>query len=73
MCEQQLDYDSKVVQKKFYHDALLEITLPVVIKRMDNKWRTVGGTIRLTPPHQDFPFQYIGFNLSFTCAGSAAV
>ncbi|KAM9349093.1 protein Niban 1-like [Symphorus nematophorus] len=36
----QLDYDSRVVQKRLYQEALLEITLPVLTKRMDSKWKS---------------------------------
>ncbi|KAI3374475.1 hypothetical protein L3Q82_006300 [Scortum barcoo] len=36
----QLDYDSRVVQRRLYQEALLEITLPVLTRRMDNKWKT---------------------------------
>ncbi|XP_026169956.1 protein Niban 1-like [Mastacembelus armatus] len=36
----QLDYDSRVVQRRLYEEALLEITLPTLTRRMDNKWKT---------------------------------
>uniref|UniRef100_A0A8C4D9H2 Niban 1/2/3 domain-containing protein n=1 Tax=Dicentrarchus labrax TaxID=13489 RepID=A0A8C4D9H2_DICLA len=36
----QLDYDSRVVQRRLYQEALLEITLPALTKRMDSKWKT---------------------------------
>ncbi|KAE8291412.1 Protein Niban [Larimichthys crocea] len=35
----QLDYDSRVVQKRLYQEALLEITLPALTRRTDNKWK----------------------------------
>ncbi|XP_035861098.1 protein Niban 1-like isoform X2 [Sander lucioperca] len=34
----QLDYDSRVVQRRLYQEALLEITLPALTRKMDNKW-----------------------------------
>ncbi|XP_037314466.2 protein Niban 1-like [Pungitius pungitius] len=34
----QLDYDSRVVQRRLYQDALLEITLPALTRKMDIKW-----------------------------------
>ncbi|XP_035026225.2 protein Niban 1 [Hippoglossus stenolepis] len=36
----QLDYDSRVVQRRLYQEALLEITLPALTRRMDIKWKT---------------------------------
>ncbi|KAM4551663.1 protein Niban 1-like [Odontesthes bonariensis] len=36
----QLDYDSRVVQKRLYQEALLEITLPSLTRKMDSKWKT---------------------------------
>nr|XP_019968880.1 PREDICTED: protein Niban-like [Paralichthys olivaceus] len=36
----QLDYDSRVVQRKLYQEALLEITLPALTRSMDTKWKT---------------------------------
>ncbi|KAM4727895.1 protein Niban 1-like [Anableps anableps] len=36
----QLDYDSRVVQRRLYQEALLEITLPSLIRRMDSKYKT---------------------------------
>ncbi|XP_040000691.1 protein Niban 1-like isoform X2 [Xiphias gladius] len=36
----QLDYDSRVVQRRLYQEALLEITLPALTRRMDSKWKT---------------------------------
>ncbi|MEQ2290835.1 hypothetical protein AMECASPLE_007059, partial [Ameca splendens] len=36
----QLDYDSRVVQRQLYQEALLEITLPSVISRMDQKCKS---------------------------------
>ncbi len=42
VCEQQLDYDSRVVQRRLYQEALLEITLPALTRRMDSKWKSVG-------------------------------
>ncbi|XP_069029323.1 LOW QUALITY PROTEIN: protein Niban 1-like [Embiotoca jacksoni] len=36
----QLDYDSRVVQRRLYEEALLEITLPSLSRRMDSSWRT---------------------------------
>uniref|UniRef100_A0A3Q0QPR8 Niban 1/2/3 domain-containing protein n=1 Tax=Amphilophus citrinellus TaxID=61819 RepID=A0A3Q0QPR8_AMPCI len=38
----QLDYDSRVVQRRLYEEALLEITLPTLTRKMDSKWKTVG-------------------------------
>uniref|UniRef100_A0A3Q2NP75 Protein Niban n=1 Tax=Fundulus heteroclitus TaxID=8078 RepID=A0A3Q2NP75_FUNHE len=35
----QLDYDSRVVQRRLYQEALLEITLPSLISRMDSKYK----------------------------------
>ncbi|KAG7235755.1 hypothetical protein INR49_002257, partial [Caranx melampygus] len=37
----QLDYDSRLVQRRLYKEALLEITLPVLTRRMDSKWKSV--------------------------------
>ncbi|XP_068557494.1 protein Niban 1-like [Cebidichthys violaceus] len=34
----QLDYDSRVVQRRLYQEALLEITLPALTRKMDSKW-----------------------------------
>ncbi|XP_059200524.1 protein Niban 1-like [Centropristis striata] len=34
----QLDYDSRLVQRRLYLEALLEITLPALTKKMDTKW-----------------------------------
>lgn len=45
VCEQQLDYDSRVVQRRLYQEALLEITLPVLARTMDGKWKTVGHVL----------------------------
>lgn len=42
VCEQQLDYDSRVVQRRLYQEALLEITLPALTRSMDSQWKTVG-------------------------------
>ncbi|XP_063318250.1 protein Niban 1-like [Pelmatolapia mariae] len=36
----QLDYDSRVVQRRLYEEALLEITLPTLTRKMDSKWKT---------------------------------
>uniref|UniRef100_A0A3B4ULG3 Protein Niban-like n=1 Tax=Seriola dumerili TaxID=41447 RepID=A0A3B4ULG3_SERDU len=36
----QLDYDSRVVQRRLYEEALLEITLPALTRRMDIKWKS---------------------------------
>nr|XP_046263698.1 protein Niban 1-like [Scatophagus argus] len=36
----QLDYDSRVIQRRLYQEALLDITLPVLTKKMDSKWKT---------------------------------
>ncbi|KAF7222819.1 protein Niban 1 [Nothobranchius furzeri] len=36
----QLDYDSRVVKRRLYQEALLEITLPSLVRRMDSKWKT---------------------------------
>ncbi|XP_070830593.1 protein Niban 1-like [Chaetodon trifascialis] len=36
----QLDYDSRVVQRRLYQEALLEISLPALTRRMDSKWKT---------------------------------
>ncbi|XP_060940598.1 protein Niban 1-like [Limanda limanda] len=36
----QLDHDSRVVQRRLYQEALLEITLPALTRRMDIKWKT---------------------------------
>ncbi|KAF1383280.1 hypothetical protein PFLUV_G00130220 [Perca fluviatilis] len=36
----QLDYDSRVVQRRLYQEALLEITLPALTRKMDNKWKS---------------------------------
>ncbi|KAF6727678.1 Protein Niban [Oryzias melastigma] len=36
----QLDYDSRVVQRRIYEEALLEITLPALTRRMDSRWKT---------------------------------
>lgn len=36
----QLDYDSRVVQRRLYQEALLEITLPALTRSMDSKWKT---------------------------------
>ncbi|KAM6918244.1 protein Niban 1-like [Xenentodon cancila] len=33
----QLDYDSRVVQRRLYQEALLEITLPSLMRRLDSK------------------------------------
>ncbi|XP_068196079.1 protein Niban 1-like isoform X2 [Antennarius striatus] len=34
------DYDSRVVQRRLYQEALVEIILPALIRRMDSKWKT---------------------------------
>uniref|UniRef100_A0A8C2Z1V0 Niban 1/2/3 domain-containing protein n=2 Tax=Cyclopterus lumpus TaxID=8103 RepID=A0A8C2Z1V0_CYCLU len=34
----QLDYDSRVVQRRLYQEALLEITLPALTRKMDGRW-----------------------------------
>ncbi|XP_054452805.1 protein Niban 1-like isoform X2 [Anoplopoma fimbria] len=34
----QLDYDSRVVQRRLYQEALLEITLPALTRKMDSRW-----------------------------------
>ncbi|XP_061587966.1 protein Niban 1-like isoform X2 [Cololabis saira] len=36
----QLDYDSRVVQRRLYQEALLEISLPSLVRRLDSKWKT---------------------------------
>ncbi|RVE62013.1 hypothetical protein OJAV_G00173310 [Oryzias javanicus] len=36
----QLDHDSRVVQRRIYEEALLEITLPALTRRMDIRWKT---------------------------------
>ncbi|GLD73548.1 protein Niban-like protein, partial [Lates japonicus] len=36
----QLDYDSRVVQRRLYQETLLEITLPALSRRMDSKWKS---------------------------------
>uniref|UniRef100_UPI003AAB239C protein Niban 1-like n=1 Tax=Centroberyx gerrardi TaxID=166262 RepID=UPI003AAB239C len=35
----QLDHDSRVVQRRLYQEALLEITLPALTRDMDNTWK----------------------------------
>ncbi|XP_034071374.1 protein Niban 1-like [Gymnodraco acuticeps] len=35
----QLDYDSRVVQRRLYQDAVLQITLPTLSRNMDSKWK----------------------------------
>ncbi|KAK5918875.1 hypothetical protein CgunFtcFv8_022818 [Champsocephalus gunnari] len=35
----QLDYDSRVVQRRLYQDAVLQITLPTLCRNMDTKWK----------------------------------
>ncbi|XP_033839009.1 protein Niban 1-like isoform X2 [Periophthalmus magnuspinnatus] len=35
----QLDYDSRLVQKRLYEEALLQITLPNLTRRLDSSWR----------------------------------
>lgn len=52
MYEQQLDYDSRVVQRRLYQEALLEITLPALARRMDSKWRTVGPKYHFSPSNR---------------------
>lgn len=42
--EQQLDYDSRVLQRRLYQEALQEITLPSLVSRMDSKYKTVRDT-----------------------------
>ena len=42
VCEQQLDYDSRVVQRRIYEEALLEITHPALTKGMHSKWKSVS-------------------------------
>lgn len=39
----QLDYDSRVVQRRLYQEALLEITLPSLTSKMDSKYKTELG------------------------------
>ncbi|KAM7378757.1 hypothetical protein PAMP_004356 [Pampus punctatissimus] len=36
----QLDYDSRVVQRRLYQGALLEITWPVLTRGLDSKWKS---------------------------------
>ncbi|KAM3604156.1 uncharacterized protein V6R79_007140 [Siganus canaliculatus] len=36
----QLDYDSRVVQRRLYQEALLQITLPALTRQMDSKRKT---------------------------------
>ncbi|XP_015236363.1 PREDICTED: protein Niban-like [Cyprinodon variegatus] len=36
----QLDYDSRVLQRRLYQEALQEITLPSLVSRMDSKYKT---------------------------------
>ncbi|XP_037837931.1 protein Niban 1 isoform X2 [Kryptolebias marmoratus] len=36
----QLDHDSRVVQRRLYLEALLNVTLPSLTRRMDSKWKT---------------------------------
>ncbi|XP_049889644.1 protein Niban 1-like isoform X2 [Epinephelus moara] len=36
----QLDYDSRVVQRRLYKEALLGITLPALTRKMDSKWKS---------------------------------
>ncbi|CAK6969418.1 protein Niban 1-like [Scomber scombrus] len=36
----QLDYDSRVVQRRIYEEALLEITHPALTKGMHSKWKS---------------------------------
>ncbi|XP_049455149.1 protein Niban 1-like [Epinephelus fuscoguttatus] len=36
----QLDYDSRVVQRRLYEEALLGITLPALTMKMDSKWKS---------------------------------
>ncbi|KAJ0059221.1 hypothetical protein NL108_009581 [Boleophthalmus pectinirostris] len=35
----QLDYDSRLVQKRLYEEALLQITLPTLTRRVDSSWK----------------------------------
>ncbi|KAK7945370.1 hypothetical protein WMY93_001098 [Mugilogobius chulae] len=35
----QLDYDSRLVQKRLYEEALLQITLPTLAQRVDSSWK----------------------------------
>ncbi|XP_072297872.1 protein Niban 1-like [Eucyclogobius newberryi] len=37
----QLDYDSRLVQKRLYEEALLQITLPTLIRRVDSAWKNL--------------------------------
>lgn len=46
MFEQQLDYDSRVVQRRLYQKSLLEIALPPLLSKMDSKYKTVSETHR---------------------------
>uniref|UniRef100_A0A8C6SJM5 Niban 1/2/3 domain-containing protein n=1 Tax=Neogobius melanostomus TaxID=47308 RepID=A0A8C6SJM5_9GOBI len=36
----QLDYDSRLVQKRLYEEALLQIALPTLSRRVDSTWKT---------------------------------
>ncbi|XP_067460983.1 protein Niban 1-like isoform X1 [Thunnus thynnus] len=36
----QLDYDSRIVQRRIYEEALLEITRPALTRGMDKKWKS---------------------------------
>ncbi|KAM9323454.1 protein Niban 1-like isoform 2-T2 [Pholidichthys leucotaenia] len=36
----QLDYDCRVIQRRLYEEALLEISLPTLTSKMDSKWKT---------------------------------
>uniref|UniRef100_A0A3P8SS36 Niban 1/2/3 domain-containing protein n=1 Tax=Amphiprion percula TaxID=161767 RepID=A0A3P8SS36_AMPPE len=36
----QLDYDSRVVQRRLYEETLLQITLPSLTRRMDANWKS---------------------------------
>ncbi|XP_007565182.1 protein Niban [Poecilia formosa] len=36
----QLDYDSRVVQRRLYQESLLEIALPSLLSKMDSKYKT---------------------------------
>ncbi|XP_044223108.1 protein Niban 1-like isoform X2 [Thunnus albacares] len=36
----QLDYDSRIVQRRIYEEALLEITQPALTRGMDKKWKS---------------------------------
>ncbi|XP_028987066.1 protein Niban 1-like [Betta splendens] len=36
----QLDHDSRVIQRRLYEEALLEITLPALTRKMDSKWKS---------------------------------